>query len=335
MKNKINNSTRFTALLLIFCLFFCCIGCSCGGAKEPPQSYTVTFMADGEAISTQTVNEGETVTLPAAPSKKNHRFEGWYTDSHFKYPFEPTTSIKSHTWLYAKFTMDAAQVTNEITMNTIRATVKVKVTYYNKFLGFRVDEYPFFGSGVILKKMPSGNYLLITNCHVVYKRPDRDYVEYTVIDYLGNSYSASLMHTYDNSGYAIDPKYDLACLCFDPGENTLMTLPFAEEDAEIGSDLISIGYPNGQSNAITFGKLIEYRSLTLDNAPPEASDVTFPVVRHTALINGGSSGGALLNPDLELIGLNYAAQKSDDDFNLGGAIPISKVREFLAACFPM
>lgn len=37
-----------------------------------------TFTADGESISTQTIDRGKNFTKPAAPSKENHTFAGWY-----------------------------------------------------------------------------------------------------------------------------------------------------------------------------------------------------------------------------------------------------------------
>ncbi len=40
-------------------------------------TYTVTFVIDGETLSTETVEYGSTVTLPEAPEKEGHTFAGW------------------------------------------------------------------------------------------------------------------------------------------------------------------------------------------------------------------------------------------------------------------
>lgn len=69
-------------------------------------------------------------------------------------------------------------------------------------------------------------------------------------------------------------------------------------------------------------ELVNYESI---------SNVKFNVYRHSADIKGGSSGGALLNEDLELIGINYAGKcffviLSIDSF----ALPISNVKEFIS-----
>lgn len=42
--------------------------------------YTVTFVSDGETLSTQRVREGSTVEQPENPSKEGYSFDGWYLD---------------------------------------------------------------------------------------------------------------------------------------------------------------------------------------------------------------------------------------------------------------
>lgn len=50
-----------------------------------------TFTADGESISTQTIDRGEKFTKPAAPSKENHTFAGWYNGDE-KFDFDADTT---------------------------------------------------------------------------------------------------------------------------------------------------------------------------------------------------------------------------------------------------
>lgn len=50
-----------------------------------------TFTADGESISTQTIDRGGKFTEPAAPSKENHTFAGWYNgDKPFDFDADTT-----------------------------------------------------------------------------------------------------------------------------------------------------------------------------------------------------------------------------------------------------
>ena len=50
-----------------------------------------TFTADGESISTQTIDRGEKFKEPAAPSKENHTFAGWYNGDE-KFDFDADTT---------------------------------------------------------------------------------------------------------------------------------------------------------------------------------------------------------------------------------------------------
>lgn len=52
-----------------------------------------TFTADGESISTQTIDRGGKFTEPAAPSKENHTFAGWYNgDEPFDFDADTTNA---------------------------------------------------------------------------------------------------------------------------------------------------------------------------------------------------------------------------------------------------
>lgn len=50
-----------------------------------------TFTADGESISTQTIDRGEKFEEPAEPSKENHTFAGWYNGDE-KFDFDADTT---------------------------------------------------------------------------------------------------------------------------------------------------------------------------------------------------------------------------------------------------
>ena len=52
-----------------------------------------TFTADGESISTQTIDRGGKFKEPAKPSKENHTFAGWYNgDKEFKFDADTTNA---------------------------------------------------------------------------------------------------------------------------------------------------------------------------------------------------------------------------------------------------
>jgi len=74
---------------------------------------------------------------------------------------------------------------------------------------------------------------------------------------------------------------------------------------------------------------LEYKKVTLYNTPSYMSDVKFDVLAHNAPIDNGSSGGALLNINLKIAGINYAASKANDEFITGYTIPAVKIHEYL------
>jgi S1-C subfamily serine protease len=90
-----------------------------------------------------------------------------------------------------------------------------------------------------------------------------------------------------------------------------------------------MGQPNGQINAITFGKVTAYDSVRLDESSAAMSNITFPVINHDAPTDSGSSGGAVLNNEFKLAGVHYAGPDTEGFNEFGFAVPIEKVREYL------
>ena len=178
-------------------------------------------------------------------------------------------------------------------------------------------------NGIIISTGSSSS-LILTCCHSVAVPSGYSRVSITVEDYLGNSYSASVYQS--DGAKVIDPDYDLACVVAS-GLTGLPAIKFADDDAKLGDTVIALGAPGGQVNAVTIGEVIDFTTVTLGNADPNLSNVTFVVPKHTALIKGGSSGGALLNAELELVGINYAG--NDSEFDYGFSVPLSKIREFI------
>ena len=68
------------------------------------EMFTVTFDTDGgSTISSQTVAKGETPNRPNDPIKTGYKFEGWFSDSNLKEPFDFEEPIVSDTVVYAKW----------------------------------------------------------------------------------------------------------------------------------------------------------------------------------------------------------------------------------------
>lgn len=69
-----------------------------------PEEHTITFQPNnGQPTFTQTVPDGGEAVLPDEPSKKGHKFIGWYTDSALTKAYDFSTPVKSDLTLYAKW----------------------------------------------------------------------------------------------------------------------------------------------------------------------------------------------------------------------------------------
>ena len=221
--------------------------------------------------------------------------------------------------------IDAAALTNQISTDTIKGVVKVYSKSYNTFLGMETVSSTAQGSGFCFH-IQDGCYYILTNCHVVLKDASYDKQKLTVEDYQGNTYEGYLYKNPDTGISAIAAAYDLACLYFEAASTNVKALSIVSDNWPVGKDVISIGAPEGQSNSITFGKLVNYGKVTLSDSSAALSNVTFDVICHNAYANKGSSGGPLLNADLNVVGVNYAGS---DSSNYAFAIPAEKVCEFL------
>ena len=64
----------------------------------------VIFNTDGgSAIESQTINKGETATVPTAPEKEGFAFVGWYVDSEYSARFDFTKPVNSSCTVFARW----------------------------------------------------------------------------------------------------------------------------------------------------------------------------------------------------------------------------------------
>ncbi len=285
-------------------------------------SYTVSFSVDGEVSVTE--QKGE-VVLPRDPVKKNYIFNGWFYDKACTLPLGVGDDVGDGDTLYAGWTLDYESVINSVAEKTQRANVTVYSTSYNAggFFGSVTEQRAANGSGVIFGETADA-YFVLTNNHVVEKIDGYSRVSYKITDAYENVYdSVSVVFA--------SAEYDLAVLKFRKTDKALEVIEFAEASPKIGDDVVAISQPNGQKNTLTVGKCIKTDTASFESDSPH-SRVTFPVIYHDSPVDHGSSGGMLLNSDLELCGIIFAVayEKDSEKFIAGLSIPIEKVLEFLA-----
>lgn len=296
--------------------------------QETIEKHNVTFVKNnGIPNDTIIVNDNKTVKTPEDPIKYNYNFTGWYTDSSFFNKYDFSNPVTSDLTLYAKYELDAVSITNEISTSLIKSIVKIYNKSYNTILGIETNSTTGQGSGFCFH-IQDGRYYILTNSHVALKELNYDNQSFIIEDYQGNQYEGHLYKNPNKTYSAVSAAYDLACLWFKPTSSNVKKLTLSTTNPLSNSDVISLGAPKNQSNSITFGKTTYYQTVTL-SSDKYYSNVQFPVITHSAFINNGSSGGPLLNSFLEVVGVNYASRKSNENYVCSFAIPIEKVREFL------
>lgn len=140
------------------------------------------------------------------------------------------------------------------------------------------------GSGVIVS--PDG--FIITNNHVI---EDATKIEVTTNDNV--RYTARLVGT--------DPYTDIAVLKIDTAQS-MPYLTFGNSDqTQIGEWVLAIGNPFNLNSTVTAG-IISAKSRDLN----ERDQRNQSFIQTDAAVNSGNSGGALVNTNGELIGINTA-----------------------------
>ena len=182
---------------------------------------------------------------------------------------------------------------------------------FNQFFGGRggiIPEQRASGSGVII----SDDGYIITNNHVVDKAD-----ELTVTLSNKKTYKAKVIGT--------DPAYDLAVIKIDA-----TGLPFLlygnSDDLKIGQWVLAIGYPLNLETTVTAGIVsAKARSLGLNkDRNGSASTAVESFIQTDAAVNPGNSGGALVNTDGKLVGINSAIASPTGSYaGYSYAIPVN------------
>lgn len=304
---KCRSLTLFFFLILVLSLLVSCDGNGSGSV------YTVTFLSeDGDVLSSQTYGDGAYVSPPDAEEKPSEIFIGWYREeSDTAYDF--SAPVRSDMTLTARYRIDYESLTNRITGEMMTANFTVETRHYRTPYSYDTS----IASGVVIERSGDTCFLL-TNCHNT-KKSGYLYAEYFVTDCYGNRFTATL-NSFDDS-------YDLAVLFF-TAEKEYSVVKLAESNTKPDTVVAAVGQPGGQRNALTYGRTKAYRSL--GESDGEESAVMFDVLLHTAPTDHGSSGGALLDPELRLVGLNFAVLRDrEGEFLYTAAIPAEKIAEYL------
>jgi S1-C subfamily serine protease len=193
--------------------------------------------------------------------------------------------------------VEAAEIANPAVVH-IKAQNKAYVDYqqrdnydpFEDFWGYRRSRsrpQAGTGSGVLI----SEDGYIVTNNHVV---GFADYIEVILED--GRTYQAQKLGT--------DPSTDLAVIKIEGEGKRLPHLEFANSDnLEVGQWVVAVGNPFNLTSTVTAG-IISAMGRELDIIKGQKTIEEF--IQTDAVVNPGNSGGALVNVEGELIGINTA-----------------------------
>lgn len=166
-------------------------------------------------------------------------------------------------------------------------------------------EFQALGSGVIINAKDG---LVVTNNHVV---DDATEIKVQLKD--GREFTAKLVGT--------DKHTDLALLKLKDASNLTQVELFDSDSLEVGDFAIAIGNPYGLGQTVTSGivSALGRSGLNIENIEN--------FIQTDAAINSGNSGGALINLNGQLIGINTAIMApSGGNIGIGFAIPSNMVK---------
>ncbi|MCK4661522.1 MAG: Do family serine endopeptidase [Bacteroidales bacterium] len=228
------------------------------------------------------------------------------------------------------FTGNSSQATSisvdftEAARKSINAVVHVKTSYkqtvsdsyslYDFFFGnrnYQQREVPIaFGSGVIITK----DGYIVTNNHVI---KNSDNIEVVLND--RRSYLAKIVGT--------DPTTDIALLKID--EKDLPYISYANsDDLQVGEWVLAVGNPFNLTSTVTAG-IVSAKARNINILKNKLAIESF--IQTDAAVNAGNSGGALVNIEGELIGINTAiATGTGYYYGYSFAIPSNIVKKVVS-----
>ncbi|WP_339630947.1 trypsin-like peptidase domain-containing protein [Bizionia echini] len=217
--------------------------------------------------------EPETLTVTAEKQQdQTTYFPTNYNSAHLLNPAEAPDFVQA-----------AEETVHAVVHVKNTAVVSAPTTLEDFFYGRRSQQAQVgTGSGVIINK----NGYIITNNHVIAGAKE---LSITTND--NKIYNATLIGT--------DPKTDIALLKIEADED-LPFITFGDSDtAKIGEWVLAVGNPFNLTSTVTAG-IISAKSRDLSGQNYQS------FIQTDAAVNPGNSGGALVNKNGDLIGINTA-----------------------------
>lgn len=213
----------------------------------------------------------------------------------------------------ADYSSTAIAVAEKVLPSVVGITVK-----YNINSIFGSSETEATGSGIII----SEDGYILTNNHVVSSTSSSSY--YQLSEATGLTVNLYNNQTeYEAKVIGTDSYSDLAVLKIEAENLSVATLGNSE-NVKVGEFVMAVGNPLGMDSSVTGGMVSAVNREVSDN-----EGNTYLAIQTDAAINSGNSGGALVNANGEVIGINTLKLAGNGIEGIGFAIPISTTTEIV------
>ena len=215
----------------------------------------------------------------------------------------------SNTVSLTDYSNTAISVANKVLPSIVGITVEYKV---NSMFGGSSNSQAS-GSGIIVS---SDGYIL-TNNHVVNSTSSTSY--YQITEATGVKVKLYGDETeYEAKVVGSDEQTDLAVIKIE--KTGLVAAELADSDAvQVGEFAMAIGNPLGLDSSISCG-IVSAKNREVQDSE---TGTVFNLIQTDAAINSGNSGGALVNADGKVIGINTLKLSGTGIEGIGFAIPIN------------
>ncbi len=210
-----------------------------------------------------------------------------------------------------------------VAKKVLPSVVGIEVTYtVNSMFFNQSGTATATGSGIIV----SDNGYIITNNHVVNNASSSSssYSYYSIGE--ANSIKVTLYDDdtkYDATIVGTDAQTDLAVIKIDKTGLTAAELG-TSSSVQVGEFAMAVGSPLGMQNTVTAGMIS-----ALNRDVTDSEGKTYTLIQTDAAINSGNSGGALVNSQGQVIGVNTLKVSSTGVEGMGFAIPIDSVKPII------
>ena len=221
-------------------------------------------------------------------------------------------------------TSDVSEVVDQV-MPSIVSITGMSVEEVQGFFGGTYEQKTGgVGTGIIIGENDD-ELLIVTNSHVV---AGRDTLTVTFGD--DNSVEANIKGS--------DAVYDVAVIAVAeadiPAETkgSISVARLGDSDSlKVGEPAIAIGNALGYGQSVTTGVIsaLNRTGISTDAQTGETTENATELIQTDAAINSGNSGGALVNVNGEVVGINSAKQVGATVEGIGYAIPISDVYDLI------